>query len=59
MSGPVWTPTRWIIAIGVLTVSPLAFRMWPDATAAQGFGIGWITAALVILLNRPSKEPPP
>lgn len=49
---PVWTAGRWLAAIGVLAASPFVFRFWHDATPTQAFGIGWITAALVLLLAR-------
>ncbi len=52
---PVWTPGRWLAAIAVLAASPFVFRfasMAVTLTPLQGFGIGWIAAALVLLLNR-------
>jgi hypothetical protein len=49
-----WTPVRWMTAIGVLAASPFVFRRLLDSelTALQGFGIGWIVAAIVLLAGR-------
>lgn len=52
----VWTQGRWIAAIGVLAAAPFVFRFLQisgvDLSPLQGFGIGWITAGIVLLLGR-------
>lgn len=57
----VWTQGRWFAAVGVLAAAPIAFRLTEDfvakLTPLQGFGIGWIAAAIVLLLGRRSSRP--
>lgn len=57
----VWTQGRWIAAIAVLAAAPFAFRFLQiggiDMSPLQGFGIGWIAAAIVLLLGRRSSRP--
>jgi hypothetical protein len=48
----VWTATRWGFVLLALTASPFVFRYLPHATALQGYGIGWIAAAVVLLAGR-------
>jgi hypothetical protein len=49
---PHWSPWRWWSVILVLVLSPFAFRLLPPLTALQGFGMGWIAAAIVLLARR-------
>lgn len=57
----VWTPGRWLAAVGALSVSPFVFRGLliggVELTSLQGFGIGWITAVIVLLLGRNATRP--
>jgi hypothetical protein len=58
----VWTQTRWLAAIAVLSASPFVFRFAqhfaPGLTPLQGFGVGWIAAVLVLLLGRNAMRAP-
>lgn len=47
----VWTRRRWIAVVLTLAAAPFAFR-YLNVTALQGFGIGWITAVIVLLARR-------
>jgi hypothetical protein len=48
----VWGALRWWAVIAVLSIAPFVFRYWPGATALHGFGVGWMTAAGVLLARR-------
>lgn len=48
----VWTPVRHWLVLLTLAGSPFVFRHLPEVTALQGYGIGWIVAALVLLARR-------
>lgn len=57
----VWTAERWLAAVSVLAASPFVFRFLQiggvELTALQGFGVGWITAVIVLLLGRDATRP--
>lgn len=44
-----WGPARWWAVFVALTGAPFLFHWLPDLTALQGFGIGWMVAAIVLL----------
>jgi len=49
----VWNVWRWLAVIGALSGSPFFFRfVAPETTNLQGFGIGFIVSALVLLVAR-------
>lgn len=53
----VWNSARWLIALGTLAGSSWFFHHgWPSATNVQGFGLGFIVAAVVLLGARRERE---
>jgi hypothetical protein len=50
----IWGPARWWAVFVALSGAPFLFHVWPAATGLQGFGIGWIAAAIILLSRRVS-----
>jgi len=48
---PIWTPWRWRAVVLTLAAAPFALR-YVELTSLQGFGLGWIAAAIVLLAGR-------
>lgn len=47
----VWTPGRWWAVVLTLAIAPFVFDRI-HVSSLQGFGIGWIVAAIVLLSRR-------
>jgi hypothetical protein len=53
----VWGAARWWAVVAVLSGAPFALRyVMPEAIALQGFGLGWMSAAIVLLTGRKTFE---
>lgn len=47
----IWTPGRWRAVTLSLVVVPFFFH-YVELTPLQGYGLGWIVAAVVLLARR-------
>lgn len=53
---PIWGPVRWWAVFIVLAGSPWFFgRVWHSATNLQGFGVGFIAATIILLVQRSER----